>query len=114
MVRPRHKAALGFRLPGKIVVRLVDVGDSSAAAQPLARIDDTDALLDLAVAQAEATATGTDLARTVAKAPWARDLFARGDIAQAALDCATTTQAGTRSKPDRSTCVAALAENRLT
>jgi len=38
---------LGFRVPGKIVERLVDVGQQVKAGQPLMRIDDTDLRLAL-------------------------------------------------------------------
>jgi RND family efflux transporter MFP subunit len=38
----RVQSNLGFRVPGKIVERLVDVGQEVKAGQPLMRIDDTD------------------------------------------------------------------------
>lgn len=38
----RVESNLGFRVPGKIVERLVDVGQEIKAGQPLMRIDDTD------------------------------------------------------------------------
>lgn len=112
-VRPRHEAALGFRLPGKIVARLVEVGDRVTAGQPLARIDDTDVRLDLAATRAEVTAVRTDLARARAEAQGTQGVFANGHVAQAALDRATSTKAAARSPLDRSERAAALAENRL-
>jgi RND family efflux transporter MFP subunit len=44
----RVESNLGFRVPGKIVERLVDVGQQVKAGQPLMRIDDTDLRLALA------------------------------------------------------------------
>lgn len=41
-VAARVQSDLGFRVPGKIVERLVNVGDDVKAGQPLMRIDETD------------------------------------------------------------------------
>jgi RND family efflux transporter MFP subunit len=46
-VAARVESDLGFRVSGKIVERLVDVGDQVAAGQPLMRLDDTDLKLVL-------------------------------------------------------------------
>ena len=47
-VAARVQSNLGFRVPGKIVERLVGVGEEVKAGQPLMRIDDTDLRLALA------------------------------------------------------------------
>ncbi|PSJ53635.1 efflux RND transporter periplasmic adaptor subunit [Kumtagia ephedrae] len=44
----RVESNLGFRVPGKIVERLVDIGQEVKAGQPLVRIDDADLHLALA------------------------------------------------------------------
>ncbi|APO70835.1 RND family efflux transporter protein (plasmid) [Rhizobium gallicum] len=59
-IAARVQSDLGFRVPGKIVERLVDLGDEVQAGQPLMRIDETDLRLALtakrnAVAAAQAT-----------------------------------------------------------
>lgn len=59
-VAARVQSDLGFRVPGKIIERLVNPGDEVRAGQPLMRIDDTDLRLALsaknnAVAAARAT-----------------------------------------------------------
>ena len=46
-IAARVQSNLGFRVPGKIVERLVDVGQQVEAGQPLMRLDETD--LDLAL-----------------------------------------------------------------
>jgi len=46
-IAARVQGNLGFRVPGKIVERLVDVGQQVKAGQPLMRIDDTDLRLAL-------------------------------------------------------------------
>jgi RND family efflux transporter MFP subunit len=47
-IAARVQSNLGFRVPGKIVERLVDVGQQVKAGQPLMRIDETDLKLALA------------------------------------------------------------------
>src|SRR5438270_6617196 len=47
IVAARVQSNLGFRVPGKIVERLVDVGQQVKAGQPLMRIDETDLRLAL-------------------------------------------------------------------
>src|SRR5439155_68844 len=61
----RVESNLGFRVAGKIVERLVDVGEQVKAGQPLMRIDETDLRLALtakrnAAAAARATVVQTD------------------------------------------------------
>ena len=64
-VGARVESNLGFRVAGKIVERLVNVGEQVKAGQPLMRIDETDLRLALtakrnAVAAARATVVQTD------------------------------------------------------
>jgi RND family efflux transporter MFP subunit len=65
IIGARVESDLGFRVPGKIVERLVDVGQQVKAGQPLMRIDDTDLRLALtakrnAVAAARAIVVQTE------------------------------------------------------
>src|SRR5215207_8892086 len=65
IVGARVQSNLGFRVPGKIVERLVDVGQQVKAGQRLMRIDDTDLRLALtakrnAVAAARASVAQLD------------------------------------------------------
>jgi RND family efflux transporter MFP subunit len=65
IIGARVESNLGFRVPGKIVERLVDAGQEVKAGQPLMRIDDTDLRLALAakrnaVAAARATVVQTE------------------------------------------------------
>jgi RND family efflux transporter MFP subunit len=112
-IRPQHEVPLGFRMPGKLIVRLVDVGDRVTAGQILARLDDTDARLELDAADAELAAARTDLLRAEADVARARDLFAAGHVAQSALDRATSAAAEALSRADRAGQMRALAANRL-
>ena len=65
IIGARVQSNLGFRVPGKIVERLVNVGQEVKAGQPLMRIDDTDLRLVLtakrnAVAAARASVVQAD------------------------------------------------------
>ena len=55
-VRARYETALGFRVPGKIVARLVDVGAIVKAGQPLARLDPADQQLGIDAARQQTVA----------------------------------------------------------
>ena len=41
-IKPRHETDLGFRIGGKVIARLVDVGGRVKKGQPLARLDPAD------------------------------------------------------------------------
>ncbi len=112
-IRPRHEAPLGFRVPGKLVARMVEVGERVTLGQVVARLDDTDARLELEAAAADLAAARTDLSRAQAEVSRSRDLFAKGHVAQAALDRAISAEAEARARADRADRAQALARNRL-
>jgi membrane fusion protein, multidrug efflux system len=64
VVRPRIESAVGFRVAGKIVARLVNAGDRVEVGQVIARLDDTDLKLaeDSARAALAAARTRRDVA----------------------------------------------------
>jgi membrane fusion protein, multidrug efflux system len=83
VVRPRIESAVGFRVPGKIVERLVNVGDNVEVDPIIARLDD----IDLGLAEHSAKAA-VDSARS--RRDVARDNLERG---KALLPTATISQA---------------------
>ena len=86
VVRPRIESALGFRVPGKIVARLVNVGDRVWVDQEIARLDETD--LRLAENAARAAVASARSCRNVAKdhLERAKVLLPKAIISQAAYD----------------------------
>ena len=52
-VRARHETALGFRVPGKIVVREVEIGSRVKRDQVLARLDPSDFRLNIEAARSD-------------------------------------------------------------
>jgi RND family efflux transporter MFP subunit len=88
-VRARMESALSFRVGGKIVARLVDVGDHVDKDTLIARIDATDLKLSLDAATANVEAAR--IRRDVAADELARiqSLNQKGFAAKSALDTAT-------------------------
>jgi RND family efflux transporter MFP subunit len=96
IIGARVQSNLGFRVPGKIVERLVNVGQQVKAGQPLMRIDETDLRLALtakrnAVAAARASVVQADAderryAKLVSDGWSSRQRY---EQAKAALDTAT-------------------------
>jgi RND family efflux transporter MFP subunit len=85
-VRPRHETRLAFRVGGKLIERLVEVGSRVKAGQPVARLDAAD--LELAAASARAQVASLQAERDLAAADHARykELRARNFISQAEYD----------------------------
>jgi membrane fusion protein, multidrug efflux system len=86
VVRPRIESAIGFRVPGKIVERTINVGDRVEVGQVIARIDDTD--LKLAENSAKAIVAGARTRRDVASdnLDRAKALLPKAIIAKAIYD----------------------------
>jgi multidrug efflux system membrane fusion protein len=85
-VRARRETRLAFRVGGKIVERLVDVGAEVKAGQPVARLDAAD--LNLALASAKAQSASVESERNLAEAEYKRyrDLREKNFISQAEYD----------------------------
>jgi len=86
VVRPRIESAVGFRVAGKIVERLVNVGDRVAVDQTIARLDDIDLRLieDSARAAVAAARTRRDIASDNLER--GKALLSGATISQAAYD----------------------------
>lgn len=85
-IKPRTEAALAFRVAGKIVARLVDVGALVEKGAPLARLDIRD--LELSEQSAKAQVASAQSALTLAEADLQRQraLLDLGHIARAQYD----------------------------
>ena len=82
-VRARIETTLGFRVAGKIVERRAELGQAVKAGQVLARLDPTDASLQVTQAEAQRALAAADVARY-------RDLKAKNYISASALDARET------------------------
>lgn len=86
VVRARFETDLGFRVAGKIVKRLVNVGDRVRAGDVVAELDPQDLRLQAESAQAELAAATSNLAQATTDAERYATLKSRGFAAIADFD----------------------------
>jgi len=85
-VRAREESTLGFRVGGKLVRRLVDVGDRVHAGQLLAELDPGDLQLQAQATQAQLVAAQAELARAQADRARFAKLAQQQLVSRSALD----------------------------
>jgi RND family efflux transporter MFP subunit len=112
-IRPRFESDLGFRVAGKVVERVVDVGQRVEAGQIIARLDPTDLQLQVEAQQAELTAARSSREQAVAAENRTRVLLAKDHVSQALLDQRVATADETRSRVERAERGLAIAQNQL-
>src|SRR5689334_13822330 len=78
VVRARYETDLGFRVAGKIVSRVVNVGDRVRTGDVVAKLDSQDLKLQVESAQAELSAATSNLAQAAADELRFATLKARG------------------------------------
>ena len=85
-VKPRHESELGFRIGGKVVARLVDVGARVKKGTPLARLDASDVALQAQAANAAVAAADTEYQFAKAEFERYEGLFRQKFVSASALD----------------------------
>ena len=86
IVRARVQSNLTFRVPGKIVARLVDTGQEVRKGQPLMRIDRTDYAHAIAVQVGNVAAARARLTQAAADEERYRQLVSSGAVSRSAFD----------------------------
>src|SRR5260370_3362230 len=84
-IKPRIETDMGFRVPGKVAKRLVEVGQTVDVGQPLATLDEVDLKLQAEQADAEFHAATGVLAHAAAAETRAKDLRVKGSSPAAQL-----------------------------
>lgn len=112
-IRPRIETDMGFRVPGKVAKRLVEVGQIVDVGQPLATLDEVDLKLQAEQAQAEFQAATGVLAQASAAEGRAKELRTKGWSTQAQLDQAKATADEARARLDRAERSVELTKNSL-
>ena len=112
-IKPRIEADMGFRVPGKVARRLVDVGQTVDVGQPLATLDEVDLKLQAEQAEAEFRAATGVLAQAGAAEQRAKDLRAKGWATDAQLDSAKAAADEARARLNRAERSVELTRNSL-
>jgi len=112
-IKPRIEADMGFRVPGKVAKRLVEVGQTVDVGQPLATLDEVDLKLQAEQADAEFHAATGVLAQAAAAETRAKDLRAKGWTTDAQLDQAKAAADEARARLNRAERSVDLTKNSL-
>jgi RND family efflux transporter MFP subunit len=112
-IRPRIETDMGFRVPGKVAKRLVEVGQTVDVDQPLATLDEVDLKLQAEQAEAEQRAATGVLAQAAAAEQRAKDLRAKGWATDAQLDSARAAADEARARLNRAERSVELTNNSL-
>jgi len=111
IIAARVQSDLGFRVPGKVLERLVDTGQTVKRGQPLMRIDPTDLRL-VTRAQEEAVAAAKARARqTSQEESRYRDLVATGAVSRSAYDKTKAAAESARAELNAAEAQADVARN---
>src|SRR5215831_1993966 len=112
-IRLRIESDMGFRVPGKVAKRLVEVGQTVDVGQPLATLDEIDLKLQAEQAAAELNAATGVLAQAAAAEQRAKDLRAKGWATDAQMDQARAAADEARARLNRAERSVDLTKNSL-
>ena len=112
-IRPRIEADMGFRVPGKVARRLVEVGQTVDVGQPLATLDEVDLKLQAEQAEAEFRAATGVLAQAGAAEIRANELRGKGWTTDAQMDQAKASADEARARLNRADRSVELTKNSL-
>lgn len=112
-IEARYQSTLGFRVPGRIARRLVDVGSEVQKDQLLATLDPTDQQNQLRANQGDLARVRAQWINAQANARRQQELFDRGVGAQAQLDIAQTDLKTARASLDQANAAVSQASDQL-
>lgn len=112
-IRARHEGDLGFRVPGKITARVVDVGTSVKKGQVLARLDPTDNQMNADASRAAVAAAKTDLQFASAELDRYKTLFEKNFVAKTVLEQKSAIYDAAKSRLDQAESQAGITRNQV-
>ena len=110
-IRPRIESRLGFRVGGKMLRRLVNVGDTVAPGQLLAELDPQDLRLGQDAARAATASAEVNYQQSAADYKRYKDLRAQGFISSADLERRETTLKAAQAQLDQARAQASVQGN---
>lgn len=111
-VRARIETDFGFRTGGKIVQRLVNIGDHVASGQPLAKLDDADYRLTLSAAADQLKAASIDTRQTASDAERFQRLVSDGSMGSADLERQKSRSDAASAREEQARRVLQVAQNK--
>ncbi|MBN9596649.1 MAG: efflux RND transporter periplasmic adaptor subunit [Afipia sp.] len=112
-IRPRIEADMGFRVPGKVAKRLVEVGQMVDVGQPLATLDEVDLKLQAEQAEAELSAAKGVVSQATAAEGRSKELRTKGWSTEAQLDQVKAAADEARARLNRAERSVELTKNSL-
>jgi RND family efflux transporter MFP subunit len=112
-IKPRQESDIGFRVAGKVISRVVDIGVSVKKGDVLARLDDTEYQSRLRSADAEISSAEAILVEADAAEGRLRQLLSSGTTTRANYDVAVKNQRGAQAKLEAARASASLARDQL-
>ncbi len=112
-IRPRIESDLAFRAGGKVIARVVDVGQFVKAGQVLARLDANDYQLGLEAAREQMRAAEVDATQSASDAGRFRRLLADGSISAADVERQQAKADAAAARLSQARQQLALASNRV-
>lgn len=113
IVSPRRETDLGFRVPGKVVARLVEVGDRVTAGQVISQLDAADYELAVNISEAELVAAEAEARNASKEESRYRELSKSGAASASEVDRAIDGRTAADARVDRAKRALAQAQNRL-
>lgn len=110
-VRARHESDLAFRVPGKIVARLVDVGARVERGKALARLDPADLQLNEQAAKAQLAAAESDFSLAESEQVRYAALLEKKLISQSVYDAKATVYKAAKARRDQAQAQLAVIGN---
>jgi RND family efflux transporter MFP subunit len=113
VVRARYETDLGFRVAGKIVDRLVNIGDRVDKEQVLARLDPADYRLSLESSEADLAAAKSSLTQAAADAQRYEMLLTERHVSPAAYEQKKAAADEARGRVERAERAVGFARNQV-
>ena len=112
-IKPRQESDLGFRVSGKLIARLADVGVSVAKGETLARLDEQDTSNKLKSAEADVVAAQAVLTEAKGAEDRLKQLLATGTTTRTNYDAALKNFRSAEAKLDSAKAALSLAKDQL-